>query len=480
VNFGIGSQQQIQQQAHIPIVANELYNHDSRTPVQFGMLDRRMVTDYFKINDIALKSFNTFFFFFQGINVEGPLCTTCGKGLQNCLGHFGYIDLQLPVFHVGFFKATITALQTICKTCSHVLLDKKMRKIYRAKLRTHNLPYLQKKALRKQIVEKCKKVTRCPNCNDINGTVKKCGMLKISHEKFENFKRDSSTIQKQLVAYDTAVQFNKEIEPMLSSALINILNPLEVFGLLKRIPDEDVQYILMNPEHGHPKDMILTRVPVPPVCIRPAISSKSGTIEDDLTRKLREIVNLNELVTMKLINGESCSSLMETFDDLQLQCALYINGELPGIPPNLQPKTPSRGLVQRLKGKEGRFRKNLSGKAVDFCARTVISPDPNLRIDEVGVPELIAKLLTYPTIVNEANIEIMRKLIRNGPDIHPGAIFLKEKDSKLPIFLKYGNRRETLARNLKVNYCFKKYMLNRMTNELTTFSYRSAIWLKGI
>jgi DNA-directed RNA polymerase III subunit RPC1 len=74
----------------------------------------------------------------------------------------------------------------------------------------------------------------------------------------------------------------------------------------------------------------------------------------------------------------------------------------------------------------------------------------------------------------------MRKLIRNGPDIHPGAIFLKEKDSKLPIFLKYGNRRETLARNLKVNYCFKKYMLNRMTNELTTFSYRSAIWLKGI
>jgi DNA-directed RNA polymerase III subunit RPC1 len=162
--------------------------------------------------------------------------------------------------------------------------------------------------------------------------------------------------------------------------------------------------------------------------------------------------------------GVTSQKILEDWDFLQLQCALYINSQLSGIPLNMQTNKKSRGLVQRLKGKQGRFRGNLSGKRVNFSGRTVISPDPNLRIDQVGVPELIAKLLTYPTLVNEANIELMRKLVRNGPDIHPGAIFLKEKDSKLTRSLKYGNR-ETLARNLKVNYCFKKYMLYRMTNE---------------
>lgn len=48
----------------------------------------------------------------------------------------------------------------------------------------------------------------------------------------------------------------------------------------------------------------------------------------------------------------------------------------------------------------GRFRGNLSGKRVDFSGRTVISPDPNLRIDEVAVPVHVAKILTFPEKVN--------------------------------------------------------------------------------
>jgi DNA-directed RNA polymerase III subunit RPC1 len=396
-----------------------------------------------------------FFFNFQGMSVKDALCGTCGKGLDECVGHFGYIDLELPVFHVGYFKATITVLQTICKTCSHALLNEKMRNIYRAKLRKPNLPYLTKKALRKQIQEVCKKVTRCPHCNDINGVVKKCGMLKISHEKFRSVKKDNTIIKAELVAYDNAVQFNKEIEPMLSCGLIKMLNPIEVLHLFERIPDEDVQFLLMNPQHGHPKDMILTRVPVPPVCIRPSVVSdlKSGTNEDDLTMKLTEIVFLNDVIVKHRLIGANSSLILEAWDFLQLQSALYINGELSGIPLNMQPKKSSRGIIQRLKGKQGRFRGNLSGKRVDFSGRTVISPDPNLRIDQVGVPELVAKILTFPTRVNEANIELMRKLVRNGADVHPGATYLQEKSSGIRKFLKYGNR-ENLARNLKVIFFF--------------------------
>ena len=303
-----------------------------------------------------------------------------------------------------------------------------MRKNFRAKLNNPNLPYLTKKTLRKQIQDECKKVTHCPNCNDLNGVVKKCGVLKISHEKFRSVKKNSPIITAELVAYDNAVQLNKQIKPMLSDGLVNRLNPLNILHLLERIPDDDIQFLLMNPLHGHPKDMILTRVPVPPVCIRPTVVNdlKSGTTEDDLTIKLTHIISMNAEISKHGISNLKSQILLENWDLLQLHSALYVNSEL-SLPINMKPKESSRGIIQRLKGKQGRFRGNLSGKRVDFTARSVISPDPNLRIDQVGVPELVAKILTFPTRVNEANIEFMKKLVRNGADVHPGVNFLQEK-----------------------------------------------------
>lgn len=85
---------------------------------------------------------------------------------------------------------------------------------------------------------------------------------------------------------------------------------------------------------------------------------------------------------------------------------------------------PIRGLCQRLKGKQGRFRGNLCGKRVDFSARTVISPDPNLRVDEVAVPELVAKNMTYPERVTVHNFDMLRNAIANGTDVWPGANFV--------------------------------------------------------
>lgn len=78
------------------------------------------------------------------------------------------------------------------------------------------------------------------------------------------------------------------------------------------------------------------------------------------------------------------------------------------------PSLPS--LASGLQGKSGRFRGNLSGKRVDFSARTVISPDPNLRIDQVGVPLRVAMTMTYPQYVSRYNIDLMRKLVLNGPE----------------------------------------------------------------
>jgi len=135
---------------------------------------------------------------------------------------------------------------------------------------------------------------------------------------------------------------------------------------------------------------------------------------------------------------------------------MYINSELPGVPSQLGQK-PIRGFVQRLKGKQGRFRGNLSGKRVDFSGRTVISPDPNLRIDEVAVPERVAKVLTYPERVTPHNISRLRLAIRNGTDIHPGANYVARGENKK--FLKFGNR-VAIADGLAVGDVVERHVID--------------------
>ena len=185
----------------------------------------------------------------------------------------------------------------------------------------------------------------------------------------------------------------------------------------------------MSPQNARPEDLIITRISVPPACIRPSVISdlQSGSNEDDLTMKLTEIIFLNDVIRKHRSTGAKVQIIMEDWDFLQLQCALYINSEISGIPMNMQPKKPTRGFVQRLKGKQGRFRGNLSGKRVDYSGRTVISPDPNLRIDQVAVPIHVAKVLTFPEKVTKSNIKLMRELVINGPDKHPGANFVETK-----------------------------------------------------
>ena len=80
--------------------------------------------------------------------------------------------------------------------------------------------------------------------------------------------------------------------------------------------------------------------------------------------------------------------------------------------------------MERLKGKDGRVRGNLIGKRVNFSARTVITPDPLIDVDEVGVPRKIASNLTFPEIVNQYNIDFIKKLVLAGSGVYPGARYV--------------------------------------------------------
>lgn len=137
---------------------------------------------------------------------------------------------------------------------------------------------------------------------------------------------------------------------------------------------------------------------------------------------------------------------------------MYINSELPGVPAQMGQK-PMRGFCQRLKGKQGRFRGNLSGKRVDFSGRTVISPDPNLRIDEVAVPERVAKVLTYPERVTSHNIELLKMAVRNGCDVHPGANYVTIGSSGFKKYLKFANR-SAVADSLRFGDIVERHIID--------------------
>ncbi|KAK6759531.1 hypothetical protein RB195_021237 [Necator americanus] len=381
-------------------------------------------------------------------------CKTCGRLLADCVGHFGYIDLDFPVFHVGFFKLTIQVLQCICKSCSGLLLRDEQRNQFLRQVSNPNLDYLRRKAIHKHIVAACKKTNPCPKCGQRNGLVKKAmgTVLKIAyaHSVSEDNARE----------YASAIEGNADLSNALFKSKFTLLNPLRVQKLFNNISQEDIPILMVRSgEVKHPNDLLLTRIPVPPVCVRPSVISevKSGTTEDDITMKLSEIILINDVLQRHKKDGAPVKTVTETWDHLQIQVALYFNSELSGLPPELQPKKAMRGFTQRLKGKQGRFRGNLSGKRVDFSGRTVISPDPNLRIDEVGVPVYVALTLTFPEVVNNYNIERMKKLILNGSDIHPGANYVIDRVTGTKRLLKYGSR-ETCATSLKVGDIVERHL----------------------
>jgi DNA-directed RNA polymerase III subunit RPC1 len=93
------------------------------------------------------------------------------KKLTDCAGHFGFIKLELPVFHVGYFRHTVILLQCICKNCARVLISNEDRISFLKKLRGPKIDALLRGGIFKKIVEMCKRTSRCPHCFYANGII---------------------------------------------------------------------------------------------------------------------------------------------------------------------------------------------------------------------------------------------------------------------------------------------------------------------
>ncbi|KAI5175270.1 DNA-directed RNA polymerase III subunit RPC1, partial [Pancytospora epiphaga] len=388
VDFQVMTPEQIRRISVATIDNKTLYDIGSRRPGTNGPLDLRL-----------------------GVSTKTGVCETCGEGLQTCVGHFGKIELVLPVYHVGFLKNILNILNSICKHCGSLLIGLNRKLSHVGNIRPD------------VIRNECKKAKMCPRCKKPNGVVKKNNGFRIYHEIKTG--KTHQTVE---------------------------INPLTCLNIFEMIDSDDLEYLGLT---SSPKSLIIQTLLVPPACIRPSVDMhEEGFNEDDLTVKLSEIVHCNRLLEESIKKGNSFVLINDDWDMLQLQVSLFINSDLPLI--NMQ-NTPIRGLVQRLKGKQGRFRCNLSGKRVDFTGRTVISPDPNLSVEQVGVPVHMAKVLTISERVTELNIGWLQQLANNSMN-YPGANYVISKDKKgteLKRFLMYSK-----DKTLKLGDIVERHLLN--------------------
>jgi DNA-directed RNA polymerase subunit A' len=362
IAFALLSPIEIREMSGTKIITADTYDDDGY-PIEMGLMDPRL-----------------------GVIEPGLRCKTCGRTVGDCPGHFGHIDLAMPVIHVGFTKIIKNLLRSTCKACGRVLLPEEQ--IAQLKTQRQNAQDMGRyEDFVKEVVKQASKPQEaCPHCGD--------APKKVDFEKPTTFREDGHK-----------------------------LTPVDVREWLEKIPDEDLPLVGVNPVVARPEWMVLTVLAVPPVTMRPSITLESGErSEDDLTHKLVDVLRINQRLQENRDAGAPQLIVEDLWELLQYHITTYMDNQTSGIPPaRHRSGRPLKTLSQRLKGKEGRFRSNLSGKRVNFSARTVVSPDPNISINDVGVPIEAARELTVPVKVTPYNFEEVQELVSRGPRPKPAA-----------------------------------------------------------
>ncbi|XP_063485604.1 DNA-directed RNA polymerase II subunit RPB1 isoform X1 [Symphalangus syndactylus] len=358
----------------------------------------------------------------QGVIERTGRCQTCAGNMTECPGHFGHIELAKPVFHVGFLVKTMKVLRCVCFFCSKLLVDSNNPKIKDILAKSKGQP---KKRLT-HVYDLCKGKNICEGGEEMDnkfGVEQPEGDEDLTKEKGHGgCGRYQPRIRRSgLELYAEWKHVNED-----SQEKKILLSPERVHEIFKRISDEECFVLGMEPRYARPEWMIVTVLPVPPLSVRPAVVMQgSARNQDDLTHKLADIVKINNQLRRNEQNGAAAHVIAEDVKLLQFHVATMVDNELPGLPRAMQKSgRPLKSLKQRLKGKEGRVRGNLMGKRVDFSARTVITPDPNLSIDQVGVPRSIAANMTFAEIVTPFNIDRLQELVRRGNSQYPGAKYI--------------------------------------------------------
>lgn len=389
IQFSVMSPEEIQKRSVAEILTTETYV--GTEPVKNGLFDPRM-----------------------GVIDNNRVCSTCEQKNTFCPNHFGHIVLAKPVFYIQFFEYVRKVLRCVCWRCSRLMLDLDSPEVKAILSKKHSR--MKKFELMYKLCYQAKKKT----CDGEHG----CGARRP-----DKVTKEKDSIMK------IAMEWKGDIDPADKK---QVFSAEDVLRILKRISDEDLEHLGFNKKYNRPEWMVCTVLPVPPPAVRPSVRNDTGQrMEDDLTHKLCDIVKANNALKAKIEKGYAAKDLDVYTTLLQYHVATLVDNQIPGMGPSVQRTGRAlRSLYDRLKSKEGRIRGNLMGKRVDFSARTVITPDPCISIDEIGVPVKIAMNLTFPEIANTYNIDQLTEYVRNGPDVYPGAKYLRKQNPQRTIRLK--------------------------------------------
>ena len=444
IDFGLMDPETYRDMSATKVITADTYDDDGY-PIDMGLMDPRL-----------------------GVIDPGLECRTCGSHSGSCNGHFGHIELAAPVIHVGFTKLIRRLLRSTCRECGRLALDDAQRDEFRDRYERAKELGDDEHDVLKAAVRQARKASTCPFCGEPQADIKHekpttyyevqdvlsgdyseriAAAMQPDEEADDPGTSPQELAEKTDIAVDRineimAGEFRprKEDRRAIEKALdvdlteedMNKLMPSDIRDWFEDIPDEDLEVLGIDSEHSRPEWMILTVLPVPPVTTRPSITLDNGQrSEDDLTHKLVDIIRINQRFMENREAGAPQLIIEDLWELLQYHVTTFVDNEISGTPPaRHRSGRPLKTLSQRLKGKEGRFRGSLSGKRVNFSARTVISPDPTLSLNEVGVPDRVAKEMTQTLNVTERNVEEARQYVRNGPEAHPGANYVRRPDGR--------------------------------------------------
>jgi DNA-directed RNA polymerase subunit A' len=399
--FEVMSPKFIKEMASAKIVTPELYDKEGY-PVDGGLMDVRL-----------------------GVIDPGLRCKTCGQKLKECPGHFGFIELARPVVHIRFVKLVLDLLRSTCRECGGLLIPKNRLAQYKEELDVieKNEGQNERRDRIVEIIAELKNINKCPHCN--------AKQKKITLEKPTTYLEDERRV-----------------------------SPIEVRARLERVSNDDLPIFGINENAMRPEWAILTVLPIPPVTMRPSITLETGErSEDDLTHKLGDIVRINQRLFENINAGAPEIIIEDLWDLLQYHVTTFFDNEVSQLPPaRHRSGQPLKTITGRIKSKEGRIRHNLAGKRTNFSARTVISPDPALEINEVGVPRVMAMKLTVPERMTSWNAEYLKSFVKKGAHAYPGANYIVRPDGKRKRIT--DETKEQLLEELQPGFIVERHLLD--------------------
>ena len=471
IQFGLMDPETYREMSATKIITADTYDDDGY-PIDMGLMDPRL-----------------------GVIDPGLECRTCGQHSGSCNGHFGHIELAAPVIHVGFTKLIRRLLRSTCRECGRLALTEEEQNEYRDNLeRTRELSDDVNDVL-KAAVRQARKASQCPHCGakqhdikhekpttyyEVQDVLAGDYSERIAEAMQPDEEDEAGTSPEELAdkagidvgrindilsgEFRPRREGRKAIEKALSVDLteedMNKLMASDIRDWFEDITDDDLRTLGIDAERSRPEWMIMTVLPVPPVTTRPSITLDNGQrSEDDLTHKLVDIIRINQRFMENREAGAPQLIIEDLWELLQYHVTTFVDNEISGTPPaRHRSGRPLKTLSQRLKGKEGRFRGSLSGKRVNFSARTVISPDPTLSLNEVGVPDRVASEMTQTMNVTETNIERAQRYVQNGPGNHPGANYVRRPDGRR---LKVTEKNcEELAEKVEVGWEVSRHLID--------------------